>query len=180
MACRLLGGRITAAVSAPAIWIPQSAKTYPMCGNKAPSIPNKKAGPALLQKPSSREASSLEILPDRKAAAAACAPAGYPPRNPAIRMHSVPLGMEHIFRTGFIKTAEEPRKACVNKFVRRKKGNRDGTTQFRQNVMPRCIPWMAVCPSRISTRIPAAEKNPLHIFFLIRSITSEDSMQNQF
>ena len=127
-----------------------------------------------------RDASSLDRLPDRNADTAACAPAGYPPKIPANKTDSDPAGIEQMLPSDCMNAVEMPEKDCVIKFVSIKNGKSDGITQLRQNAIPSCVPLMAVSPSKISIRMPTAEKNPVHRFLFFRSITSEDSMQNLF
>ena len=110
------------------IWIPHNAHGAHHSENRVAAIPNKNAGPQLLQKAKSRRASACVSCPDAKAWLTHWAPTGYPPRKPAIRRDSAPSGIWHSRRIGRKNGIRCPTRDVVSRTEKRKNGNRDGIT----------------------------------------------------
>lgn len=138
-------------------------------------IPNRKAGPALLQKGSIRAASCWDRFPEQRASAMLCAPTGYPPNNPIRYRYSVPLGMCIHRQRGRIKGIDTPLRELVSRIDRSKKGNRDGITVRKHSVTPSAAPANAVLVSKIKISIPTPAVNIDNNFPFI-CVTSKDSM----
>ena len=102
----------------------------------AAAMPNRNAGPALLQKESSRSASGFVSCPLRNAAATFCAPTGYPPRNAGISRDSAPSGIPNSRPKGRRTVKELPSRELVSRMDSTKKGNSEGITVRRHSSMP--------------------------------------------
>ena len=102
----------------------------------AAAMPNRNAGPALLQKESSRSASGFVSCPLRNAAATFCAPTGYPPRNAGISRDSAPSGIPNSRPKGRRTAKELPSRELVSRMDSTKKGNSEGITVRRHSSMP--------------------------------------------
>ena len=129
-------GISSAANNAPTMWMPHSAHAIHRRGNMAAAMPNRNAGPALLQKESSRSASGFVSCPLRNAAATFCAPTGYPPRNAGISRDSAPSGIPNSRPKGRRTAKELPSRELVSRMDSTKKGNSEGITVRRHSSMP--------------------------------------------
>lgn len=140
-------------------------------------MPNKKAGPALLQNASMRCAVCGESCPALYASAIPCAPTGYPPRNPDISSGSAPVGIPHNWPILPKKGSWNPDNVLFSKIDSTKNGNKDGMTVIRQSCTPLCAPARAVFPSKINISIPKQAPRPARSVFCFTALTSKESMQ---
>lgn len=173
-------GRIAPTHKALAMWIPHRSHASHHRLNCAATIPNRNAGPQLLQNASILWASSLCRLPFSAAWLMHWAPTGYPPNRPASRMDSAPSGMWHRRHTGLRTQILLPIKDAVSRIDRKKKGSREGITVRTHKSIPLRAPATAVLVSSISSPIPTAAAMP-QIDFLLPSMstTSEDPMHQR-
>lgn len=145
------------------IWMPHRTHGIHHHENLPAAMPNRKAGPALLQNPSILLALFVESLPSCHAAEIHCAPTGYPPSNPTASKLSAPMGIPQIRPRGRRKTDEPPPMLDVSIMERMKKGRRDGITTLRHKSIPSAAPDKAVWLSIINISIPIPDKTAVTI-----------------
>ena len=124
------------------------------------TMPNKKAGPGRLQKPSRISPSRRFSCPRCTAWATQAAPAGYPPSSAGISSDSAPFGRPNSFPMGDNIRSFRPMSRAVSSMERHRKGSREGITAVRHSSTPWLAPCMAVFPSRIMPSIPSASSTP--------------------
>ena len=152
--------------NAESIWMLQRNHTVLLEENIGVSIPNKKAGPALLQKPSIRRAVALDSLPSRQACAISWAPTGYPAKKPSNSKDSVPAGILHSFPIGRRNEMFCPNRQLLIIPDKIKKGYREGITVRIHSSTPILAELTAVFPSRIMTNIQMAVIKPVSNDFI--------------
>ena len=140
-------------------------------------MPRINAGPALLQKVSSRAPSSGERSPCRTRLPTAFAPTGYPPisprRNAAAPAPSMPNSRRNSGPAARPSTSAAP--SVVKSCAATKKGNSAGMTEARQRDIPSRTPCAAVFPqvnsSSASTPVQAAAAGKSHFFKHITAVS---------
>lgn len=100
------------------------------------SIPNIKAGPALLQNPNILSASLLDKIFISWLWETHCAPIGYPPRRPINRMDSEPFGILQNLPSGRNSFNSFCAIAPFKYVQMTKKGKREGITTCTHNAIP--------------------------------------------
>lgn len=148
-------------------------------GNIAAEMPNRNAGPQLLQKQSSRRASRFDKTPLRCASAIHCAPVGYPPNRPVMKIYSAPFGSRQSRPKGRNSRSLHPATDADSRLDRKKNGNRDGINVPIHRMIPSNAPCRAVLLSRIKASSPVqATRADAISACLFMSTTSEEPMQN--
>jgi hypothetical protein len=124
--------------------------------NPGYNIPNRKAGPALLQKDSILVASDLFSVLFMYALYMAAAPTGYPPIKPSRSNASVPSGILQIRPIGLNARIFVPKSTSFKIAERKRKGNKEGITARKQISITCSVAMNAVLVSKINRIIAIA------------------------
>jgi len=158
------------------IWIPQSCQSIHLFGKLFIKIPNRKAGPALLENASILSASALDMCPFSHSSDTAFAPTGYPLRMPVRKIPTEPGEIPMTLPIGLHIGKADTRMAVVSMLDSTKNGKIDGIMLCKHRSAADCPAIRAVLESRISKSNPRPAKIPF-MYRLPIQFTSQESMR---
>ena len=147
-----------------------TTKAIPNDEKALPSIPNIKAGPALLQNPNNRAASFLLIFPFAKDSAISLAPTGYPPKSPVNIILSQPDGILQILHNCVNIGMRTFLKIFNNAELSTIKGNREGINVFIHNSIPSDAPNNAVVGNKTNIAIANIKSKILRAILRVKQV----------